>query len=82
MEKEKTATEQLSQILDETGYNYITPYGFKLLRENEMVTNQKQAKIMAQLVKDTCSAAFAEGRVMQAYKDGFEQGQNGAVNGL
>lgn len=45
MEKEKTATEQLSQILDETGYNYITPYGFKLLRENEMVTNQKQAKI-------------------------------------
>lgn len=44
MEKEKTATEQLSQILDETGYNYITPYGFKLLRENEMVTNQKTSK--------------------------------------
>lgn len=44
MEKEKTATEQLSQILDETGYNYITPYGFKLLRENEMVTNQKTSQ--------------------------------------
>lgn len=41
MEKEKTAIEQLSQVLDETGYNYITPYGFKLLRENEMVTNPK-----------------------------------------
>ena len=44
MEKEKTATEQLSQILYETGYNYITPYGFKLLRENEMVTNQKTSQ--------------------------------------
>lgn len=71
MEKEKTAIEQLSQVLDETGYNYITPYGFKLLRENEMVTNPKQAKIMAQLVKDTCSAAFADDRALQAYKDGF-----------
>ena len=44
MEKEKTAIEQLSQVLDETGYNYITPYGFKLLRENEMVTKQKTSQ--------------------------------------
>ena len=36
---------------------------------------------MAQLVKDTCSAAFADGRALQAYKDGFNAA-NGDQSGL
>lgn len=76
---EQTALEQLKQILDQTGYNVISDYGYELIRDNGLVTNQKQARVMAQLVKDISTVAYqtayAQGEADQAYDDGIKAAQ-------
>lgn len=76
---EQTALEQLKQILDQTGYNVISDYGYELIRDNGLVTNQKQARVMAQLVKDISTVAYqtayAQGKADQAYDDGTKAAQ-------
>lgn len=76
---EQTALEQLKQILDQTGYNVISDYGYELIRDNGLVTNQKQARVMAQLVKDISTVAYqtayAQGKADQAYDDGTKATQ-------
>lgn len=76
---EQTALEQLKQILDQTGYNVISDYGYELIRGNDLVTNKKQARVMAQLVKDISTVAYqtayAQGKADQAYDDGTKAAQ-------
>lgn len=76
----QTAVEQLSQILKETGYDVISEYGFQLLNDNQIVVTQKQARVMAQLVKDIStecySAGYSQGKADQAYEDGFKAGKD------
>lgn len=76
---EQTALEQLKRILDQTGYNVISDYGYELIRDNGLVTNQKQARVMAQLVKDISTVAYqtayAQGKADQAYDDGTKAAQ-------
>lgn len=76
---EQTALEQLKQILDQTNYDVISDYGYELIRDNGLVTNQKQARVMAQLVKDISTVAYqtayAQGKADQAYDDGTKAAQ-------
>ena len=76
---EQTALQQLKQIMDQTGYNVISDYGYELIRDNGLVTNQKQARVMAQLVKDISTVAYqtayAQGKADQAYDDGTKAAQ-------
>lgn len=78
MEKQ-TALQQLKQVLDQTGYNVISDYGYELIRDNSLVTNQKQARVMAKLVKDISTVnyqmAYAQGKADQAYDDGIKAAQ-------
>lgn len=77
---EQTAIEQLSQILKQTGYDVISEYGFQLLKDNEIVVTQKQARVMAQLIKDISTTSYAtgysQGKADQAYEDGFKAGKD------
>ncbi|MCT3602237.1 hypothetical protein EFS28_09760 [Lactobacillus acidophilus] len=76
----QTAVEQLSQILKETGYDVISEYGFQLLNDNQIVVTQKQARVMAQLIKDISTTSYAtgysQGKADQAYEDGFKAGKD------
>lgn len=73
---EQTALEQLKQVLDQINYDVISDYGYELLRDNNMIVNQKQARVMAQLVKDISTVSYqtgyAQGKADQGYDDGIK----------
>lgn len=52
----------------------VTDYGFKLLEQENIVTNHSQAKVLARLVKEIANsnynAGYSDGRAEQAYADG------------
>ena len=78
MEKQ-TALEQLKQVLDQINCDVISDYGYKLLRDNNIIINQKQARVMAQLVKDISTTAYqtgyAQGKADASFDDGIKVAQ-------
>lgn len=74
-----TPIQQLKQVLDQTGYNVISDYGYQLLKDKKMVVNQDQARVMAQIIKDVSStvysAGYAQGKADQAYEYGLRDGK-------
>ena len=74
-----TPIQQLKQVLDQTGYNVISDYGYQLLKDKKMVVNQDQARVMAKIIKDVSStvysAGYAQGKADQAYEYGLRDGK-------
>lgn len=75
---EQTALEQLKQILDQTNYDVISDYGYELLRDNNIIVNQKQARVMAQLVKDISTVSYQTGYAQGKADLGFDAGYKAA----
>ena len=75
---EQTALEQLKQILDQTNYDVISDYGYELLRDNDIIVNQKQARVMAQLVKDISTVSYQTGYAQGKADLGFDAGYKAA----
>lgn len=75
---EQTALEQLKQILDQTNYDIISDYGYDLLRDNNIIVNQKQARVMAQIVKDISTVSYQTGYAQGKADLGFDAGYKAA----
>ena len=77
----RTAVTDLRNDLIETGYDYISNDGYKLLIDNRMVENSSQAKALAAVIRDVSDVVYSRGyREGQLYQKGFDDAQKSSQN--
>ena len=77
----RTAVTDLRNDLIETGYDYISNDGYKLLIDNHVVENSSQAKALAAVIRDVSDVVYSRGyREGQLYQKGFDDAQKSNQN--
>lgn len=77
----RAAVTDLRNDLIETGYDYISNDGYKLLIDNHVVENSSQAKALAAVIRDVSDVVYSRGyREGQFYQKGFDDAQKSNQN--